>query len=59
MLFATVEDYNRSEDIPKGGTLLNLAKMTNNAYYERKDKYWYALGQQWGNDVGKVTRFLS
>lgn len=54
-----VQSHTSAPDVEDRGTLLNLAKMTNNAYYERKDKYWYALGQQWGNDVGKVTRFLS
>ncbi|PAV23393.1 alpha beta-hydrolase [Pyrrhoderma noxium] len=45
-----VQSHTSAPDVEDRGTLLNLAKMTNNAYYERKDKYWYALGQQWGND---------
>ncbi|KAH8114230.1 Alpha/Beta hydrolase protein [Phellopilus nigrolimitatus] len=30
-------------------TLLVLAKMTNNAYFEPSDKSWYTLGPYWGN----------
>ncbi|KAI5115144.1 hypothetical protein M0805_004975 [Coniferiporia weirii] len=30
-------------------TLLTLAKMTNNAYYDSSDKGWYSLGDRWRN----------
>ena len=32
-------------------TLLELAKMTSNAYYEHEGKGWYDLGSYWGNKV--------
>ncbi|KAL5490647.1 ATG15_1 [Sanghuangporus weigelae] len=37
-------------DVNHRETLLTLAKMTNNAYYEPAEKEWYALDPSWGND---------
>lgn len=34
-------------DVMDRETLLTLAKMTNNAYYERNDTGWYELGDKW------------
>jgi hypothetical protein len=37
-------------DVESRATLLELAKMTNNAYVEPDDPAWYDLGANW-NDV--------
>jgi lipase ATG15 len=34
-------------DVESRETLLELAKMTNNAYVEPEDPYWYDLGDDW------------
>jgi lipase ATG15 len=34
-------------DVESRETLLELAKMTNNAYLEPEDPYWYDLGDDW------------
>ena len=39
-------------------TLLTLAKMTNNAYYQPDEKGWYDLGSGWSNNV-RVHSWLS
>ncbi|KAJ2917382.1 hypothetical protein MD484_g2965, partial [Candolleomyces efflorescens] len=36
-------------DVDKRETLLLLAKMSNNAYVEPGDPYWYDLGEKWNN----------
>ena len=41
-------------DVNDRETLLTLAKMTNNAYYEPSDKEWYTLDPYWGNTVSLV-----
>lgn len=38
-------------DVQDRETLLTLAKMTNNAYYEPSEKGWYDLGLPWNNTV--------
>lgn len=38
-------------DVNDRETLLTLAKMTNNAYYEQTGKDWYPLDSYIGNDV--------
>ncbi|KIY48178.1 alpha/beta-hydrolase [Fistulina hepatica ATCC 64428] len=36
-------------DVSKRATLLELAKMTSNSYYEPNDKEWYDLGSRWNS----------
>ncbi|KAG8888083.1 putative lipase atg15 [Tulasnella sp. 332] len=38
-------------DIESRETLLELAKMTNNAYEERDNPAWYSLGDDWKNET--------
>ncbi|KAG9009801.1 putative lipase atg15 [Tulasnella sp. JGI-2019a] len=45
------EDEILGPDVTSRETLLELAKMTNNAYVERSDPAWYSLGDHWNNDT--------
>ena len=47
MSFPWDEDEVIGPDVEKRDTLLELAKMTNNAYVEPDDPAWYKLGEQW------------
>jgi len=42
-----LEDEIIGPDVEKRETLLELAKMTNNAYVEPEDPAWYELGSEW------------
>ena len=46
-----IESEVNAPDVENRATLLQLAQMTNNAYYNTSDKGWYALGPFWGNNV--------
>jgi lipase ATG15 len=39
-----IEDQTVAPDVENRETLLELAKMTNNAYVERDDPAWYDIG---------------
>lgn len=41
-------------DVENRETLLQLAKMTSNSYFEPVDKEWYDLGPRWNNVRGSV-----
>jgi hypothetical protein len=50
--------WNREEvvgpDVESRETLLELAKMTSNAYVKHEDSYWYDLGDRW-SEVGSYS----
>ena len=43
-------------DVESRETLLELAKMTNNAYVEPEDPYWYDLEGKWSEVRRNVVR---
>jgi len=68
MSFPWDEDEVIGPDVEKRDTLLELAKMTNNAYVEPGDPAWYELGGRWnvvspactptGSSWNRQPRFL-
>lgn len=54
-----IESIVNAPDVENRATLLQLAKMTNNAYYNTSDKGWYTLEPFWGNTVSSPLCSLS
>lgn len=53
-----IESIVNAPDVENRATLLQLAKMTNNAYYNTSDKGWYTLEPFWGNMVSSAFVFI-